>query len=101
MKEIILGFSGSNFELFPPQSLNREVTVLPPIEVIREGELKWRNVVVAQFVGRIPNFSAFQKLVNVLWGEYGEVELRPAGQNLFIIQFPSVAIKDRVLKAGP
>ena len=44
------------------QSLNGKVQI--PMDVL-EGELKWKNAVVAQFVGRIPNFSAFQKLVNI------------------------------------
>ena len=37
-------------------------------EVIDECEMTWKNIVVAQFVGRIPNFSMFQKPVNMLWG---------------------------------
>ena len=82
-----------------PQSSNGRVQI--PSEILEEGELKWRNAVVAQFVGRIPNFSAFQKLVNVLWGEHGKVDLRPAGHNLFIIQFPNAITRERVLESGP
>ena len=55
---------------------------------------------IAQFIGRISNFSFFQKRVNVLWGEDGEVDFRPAGPNLFIIQFPNSSTRDRVLESG-
>ena len=82
-----------------PQSSNGRVQI--PSEILEEGELKWRNAVVAQFVGRIPNFNAFQKLVNVLWGEHGKVDLRPARHNLFIIQFPNAITTEKVLESGP
>ena len=51
---------------YPPQKSEGKLRVTPPPKVINEGEMKWKNVVVAQFVGRIPNFSMFQKLVNML-----------------------------------
>ena len=51
---------------FPPQSSDGKVRITPPKEVFEEGEKVWKNAIVAQFVGRIPNFSAFQKLVNTL-----------------------------------
>ena len=56
---------------------------------------------VAQLVGRIPNFSYFHKMVKVLWGEDGKVDVRPAGHNLFIIQFSNTTLRDRVLENGP
>ena len=70
-----------------------------PLDVLEDGELRWKNTVVAQFVGRIPNFSAFQNMVNMLWGEHGEMDLKPTGQNLFVIQFSNEFIRDRVLEA--
>ena len=75
--------------------------VSPPAEIIEEGELIWKNAVVLQFVGRFPNFGVFQKMINTLWGEDGEVDIRPAGHNLFILQLPNSATRDRVLEAGP
>ena len=75
--------------------------VTPPTDVFEEGESIWKYSVVAQFIGRIPNFNLFQKLVNVLWGSEGEVTIRPAGVNLFIIQFQNAVIRDKVLEEGP
>ena len=34
-------------------------------------------------------------------GEDGEVDIRPAGQKLFIIQFPNTKIMDKVIESRP
>ncbi|XVE63418.1 hypothetical protein DITRI_Ditri07aG0019100 [Diplodiscus trichospermus] len=86
---------------FPPQIDNGKTFIAPSKEIYEEGEQYWRNAIVAQFVGKIPNFGAFQKMVNILWGESSEVDVRPAGTNLFIIQFPNSELRDRVLESGP
>ena len=75
--------------------------VAPPDDIFEEGIDQWRNVIVAQFIGRIPNFSFFQKMVNILWGAEGAVDLRPTGPNLFIIRFSNLITRDRVLEGGP
>ena len=59
--------------------------IIVPPEVIEEGVNHWQNSVVAQFIGKIPNFSYFQRVVNVLWGVNGEVNVKSAGATLFII----------------
>ena len=56
---------------------------------------------VAQFIGKIPNFSYFQRVVNVLWGADGEVNVKLTGTNLSIIQFPNSIARDKVLESGP
>ena len=90
-----------NMRFFPPEVSNGKMVVSPPNEVFEEGELCWKNALVAQFVGKMPNFSYFQKMVNVLWGADREVDVRSAGYNLFIIQFPNSSTRDRVLETGP
>ena len=52
-------------------------------------------------VGRIPNFSLFQRMVNVLWGKDREIDIRPSGLNFFIIQFPNSEMRDKVFELGP
>ena len=94
-------YSNQSLQYFAPRRSKGKLIVAPPTEVINEGEQIWKNAIVVQFVGRIPNFGAFQKMVNMLWGEEGEVDIRPAGHNLFIIQFLSSAMRDRVLESGP
>lgn len=97
-------FEGSidpSMEYFPPNRTEGSIRVKPPVGVFEEGEQQWSNALVAQFLGAIPNLSAFQKTVNLLWGNGKEIDLRPAGKNLFIIQFPDEAARDKVLEGGP
>ena len=83
---------------FPPEVSNGKFIVSPPNEIFEKGELCWRNALVAQFIGKLSNFNHFQKMVNVLWGVDDEVDVRPTGYNLFIIQFPNSSTKDRALE---
>ena len=80
---------------YPPQNLNGKIVI--PQEVVDEGALHWENSVVAQFIGKTPNFNLFQRLVNILWGTDGEVSITLAGTKLFIIRFPNSIARDRVL----
>ena len=86
---------------FPPCRSEGKVIVSPPDEVCEEGELIWKNAFVEQFMGKIPNFSVFQKMINIIWGEEGEVDIKPTGYNLFIIQFSNSIMRDRVLETSP
>ena len=61
---------------YPPKRTEGKLIV--PLEVFEEGERQWRNVVVVQFIGKIPNFNFFfQRMINMLWGKEGDVDLRP------------------------
>ena len=46
-------------QFFPLKRSEGKVRVSLSIEVFEEGEMLWKNAVVAQFVGRIPNFRYF------------------------------------------
>lgn len=72
---------------------------MPRVEIPDEGIREWENATVAQFLGKVPNYSAFQKVVKLMRGE--DVDLRPAGKNLFIVLFDKVEARDRILKKGP
>ena len=81
---------------YPPKRTEGKLIV--PSEVIEEGEQQWKNAVVVQFIGKIPNFSYFQRMINAMWGN---VDLRPVGHNLFVVQFPNLEMRDKVLESGP
>ncbi|XVF40910.1 hypothetical protein PTKIN_Ptkin01aG0154800 [Pterospermum kingtungense] len=85
----------------PPQERKGETIIAPPNEVFERGIDRWKNALVIQFIGRIPNFSYFQKMVNTLWGAESAVDLRSAGSNLFIVQFSNAMTRDKVLENGP
>ena len=90
-----------SLQFFPPQKSEGKVRVSPPTEILEEGELLWRNAVVVQIVGKIPNFGYFQKMVRLLWGEDGAMDIKPVGHNLFIILFSSSETRDKVIENGP
>ena len=58
-RSLFTASSDQSMNYFPPQQLNGKMVVSPPKEVFEEGEELWKNAVVAQFIGRIPNFSLF------------------------------------------
>ncbi|XVF82969.1 hypothetical protein PTKIN_Ptkin16aG0095000 [Pterospermum kingtungense] len=97
-------------DLFPPEAdqtmdfylpgkLEDESIVAPPLD--EEGELQWKNSLVVQFIGKIPNFSYFVKMVTLLWGSEGGIEVKPTGQNLFLVKFSTAESRDKVLESGP
>ena len=100
-RKLFAAASDQSLQFFPPKLHDGTVIVNPPTRIFEEGINCWKNAVVAQFIGRIPNFSLFQRLVNMLWGADGEVDIRPVGSNLFIIQLLNSATRDTVLEAGP
>ena len=53
-------------KFYPPRTKNGKVIVSPPQVVIDEGASQWENSLVAQFIGRVSNFSLFQRLANSL-----------------------------------
>ena len=65
-RKLFSAFVDQTLSFFPPKSSGSNVLVSLPADVYEEGELQWKNVVVAQFVGKISNFSVFQKMVNLL-----------------------------------
>ena len=80
-------------QFFPPRITNGKIIVEPPFEIFEEGIKCWKNAIVAQFIGRAPNFSLFQKMAKVLWGADGDVDVRPTGASNFIIQLPNSSIR--------
>lgn len=61
----------------------------------------WNCALIAQVVGHIPNFSTLQKLVNLMWGNGEELDLRFTGKNHFVVDFPSMEVRDYVLVCDP
>ncbi|XVE53548.1 hypothetical protein DITRI_Ditri03aG0011700 [Diplodiscus trichospermus] len=61
--------------------MNGKVVVTPPTQIFEEGEEIWKSVVVAQFIGQVPKFSLFQKLVKIMWGSNGSAKVKPARAN--------------------
>ena len=66
----------------------------PPTEIFKEGMHCWKNAWWLNSLGVYRTLACFIRLVNVLWGANGEVEIRPVGANLFIIQLHNSSTRD-------
>ncbi|XVF61389.1 hypothetical protein PTKIN_Ptkin08bG0125400 [Pterospermum kingtungense] len=84
-----------------PSYMNGEVCVVPSSDTLKEGLKQWQNSIVAQVVGRTPNFSYFQKMVQILWGSNGEVTTFPASHNMFMLKFSTAELRNKVLESDP
>lgn len=58
--------SDCSIPFFPVKSVDVNPRIEVPDDVHDEGLKLWDCALIAQFVGRIPNFSAFQKSVNLM-----------------------------------
>ncbi|XVE64166.1 hypothetical protein DITRI_Ditri07aG0080200 [Diplodiscus trichospermus] len=85
-----------SLQYLSPQKVDAKVVVTLSAQIFEEWEKIWQNAMVTQFIEQVPNFSLFQKLVKIMWGF--DAEVKPAGRNLFVIQFSDIEVRDRVLK---
>ncbi|XVF61483.1 hypothetical protein PTKIN_Ptkin08bG0133300 [Pterospermum kingtungense] len=86
---------------YPSQILDDEITITPASDVYAEGRDHWNKSFVTQFIGKVPNLSYIERMLKQLWGSDGITKFIPAGENLFIFQFPTAAARDKVLELGP
>lgn len=86
---------------FSPAVFNGEPVAKPLPKYFEQGAQRWSNAVVGQFFGKQPNFSAFQRIANSLWGAQGKVKVSAIESNLFVIQLPNAESRDRVQESGP
>ena len=56
-RKLFTAAADQTLSFYPPKKSEGKLVV--PSEVFEEGELQWRNAVVVQFIGKIPNFSLF------------------------------------------
>ncbi|CAL1357004.1 unnamed protein product [Linum trigynum] len=83
----------------PPQKMNDGFRL--PREVKKRGEERWKDCLIAQFVGSVPKPAALQQWATSLWGRDGVVRVSKFGPRLMVFQFPSAATGKWVFKSGP
>ncbi|KAK8612606.1 hypothetical protein V6N13_092717 [Hibiscus sabdariffa] len=54
-----------------------------------------------EFISSAPNFSALQKIVDMLWERNSLVRVSQAGLNLYVFSFANITVRDWVLENGP
>lgn len=58
--------ASNSLACFSPILEEREDLAEPSVEVIEDGEARWKNAVVVQVLGKIPNLNYFCKMVDIL-----------------------------------
>ncbi|KAK8690328.1 hypothetical protein V6N13_089021 [Hibiscus sabdariffa] len=66
-----------------------------------DGVDNWKNALVGQFIGSAPNFSAMQKIVEMLWRKSLLEKVSLVGSNLYVFKFANSIARDWVLENGP
>ncbi|KAK8715103.1 hypothetical protein V6N13_042445 [Hibiscus sabdariffa] len=100
-RKLFAATSDQSLDYLPSVISEDSRIVLPPLEAFDEGLQTWKFALVGQFVGRAPSFSVIQKLVGLLWGKEGVVEVSIVDDNLFIFRFVNSTVRDWVLENGP
>ncbi|KAK8705494.1 hypothetical protein V6N13_049096 [Hibiscus sabdariffa] len=100
-RKLFAASESQSLQFFPPKISEGEVRIEPLIEVFDEGVRVWHSSLVAQFLSKPPNFNSLVRSVKLLWGKFGDIDINPAGDNLFLIHFPSLENRDWVLANGP
>ncbi|XP_022769140.1 uncharacterized protein LOC111312792 [Durio zibethinus] len=93
-------YDGSLY-FFTSSCSNGKIVVKPSIKVIEEGINSRNNSLIVQFLGKAPNYSQFQKVVNLLWGKKCAMEIKGAEAYLFFLRFSSNEVCSWVIESGP
>ncbi|KAK1554682.1 hypothetical protein Q3G72_015780 [Acer saccharum] len=78
---------------------NTQVVVEPLYEVIEEGISKWSSSLVGQFLYKPLSYYHVKKVVDILWKQFGKVEVFLLDNCMYIFQFADEATIDEVLSA--
>ncbi|KAK3229305.1 hypothetical protein Dsin_001186 [Dipteronia sinensis] len=88
-----------SLQYFEPEVIDGKVVVEPPSEVIEEGIFKWSSSLVGQFLDKPLPYYHVKKAVDILWKQFGEVEVFLLENGMYIFRFADEATRDEVLSA--
>jgi hypothetical protein len=82
-----------------PFPLEGKVFVSPPVAAVEEGESRWNSSLVGQFLDKALPFFLVKKYVQLMWKQYGDVEVFSVENGMFIFRFADVASCDEVFES--
>jgi hypothetical protein len=88
-----------NLQYFAPQKVGDKIVVSPPPEAVEEGISKWKSSLIGQFLDKPLPFFLVKKSIDIMWKQYGNVEVFSLKNGLFIFRFPDEVTRDEVLDA--
>jgi hypothetical protein len=91
--------AGVSLQYFEPEVIDGKVVVEPPYEVIEEGIFKWSSSLVGQFLDKPFHYYHVKKAVDIIWKQFGKVEVFLLDNGMYIFRFADEATRDEVLSA--
>jgi hypothetical protein len=88
-----------NLQYYAPQKAGGKTSVFLPAEAVEEGINKWKFSLVGQFLDKSLPFFLVKKTIDVLWKDYGKVEVLSLENGLFIFRFADGNSCDEVLES--
>lgn len=84
-------------QYFEPIKSGGQVIVSPLEEAIEEGIARWKSSLVGQFLDKPLPFYLVQKSVDVMWKQFGKVEVFSQENGMHIFRLKNKATCDEVL----
>lgn len=84
-----------------PVSEGGRRVVRPPVEVVREGQEKWKNYLVGYFVKERLLFSVVSKLASKAWGHKGLTEVLGHENGFYFFRFDNGSACDDIVETSP
>jgi hypothetical protein len=91
--------SMGSLDYIAPGSSEGKVFVSPPVAAVEEGESRWNSSLVGQFLDKALPFFLVKKSVQLMWKQYGDVEVFSVENEMFIFRFADEATCDEVLES--
>jgi hypothetical protein len=91
--------SMGSLDYIAPVSSEGKVFVSPPVAAVEEGESRWNSSLVGQFLDKAFPFFLVKKSVQLMWKQYGDVEVFSVENEMFIFRFADEATCDEVLES--
>jgi hypothetical protein len=90
---------GVSLQYFDLEVIDGNVVVEPPSEVIEEGIFKWSSSLVGQFLDKPFPYYHVKKAVDIIWKQFGKVEVFHLDNGMYIFRFADEATRDEFLSA--
>jgi hypothetical protein len=88
-----------NLQYFVPHKVGDRIVVSPPAYAVEEGISRWKSSLVGQFLDKPLPFFLVKKSIDIMWKQYGDVEVFSLENGMFICRFSDEVTCENVLDA--
>ncbi|GAV62829.1 DUF4283 domain-containing protein [Cephalotus follicularis] len=86
---------------FPPEIVNREIFIKPPIKVVDMGAKIWDGALIGYLVGKSLPFGAVETNLEKKWQKYGKINIHTLDKGFFILKFEDSSMGAIIMEEGP